>query len=73
MGEALSSLKAYKWRKAMDTEISQLLQRGMFKLMPTPNKYVLLTAKWVFKEKRNSKNQAFGYKARLVIKGFLQI
>ena len=73
VGEVLFSLKVYKWCEAMDTEISQLLQRGIFKFILTLNKRVLLTAKWVFKKKRNFKNQAFGYKVKLVTKGFLQI
>ena len=73
VGEALSSPEARKWRKAMDAEISQLLQRGTFKFVPAPNKRASLTAKWVFKEKRDSENQIFKYKARLVAKGFLQI
>ena len=73
VGEALSSPKAYKWCEAIDAEIFQLLQRGTFKFMPALNKRVSLTAKWVFKEKKNSKNQAFRYKVRLVAKRFLQI
>ena len=41
--------------------------------MPAPNTRASLTAKWVFKEKRDSENHTFRYKARIVARGFLQI
>ena len=62
-----------KWLESMHEEIHSLEKREVLKLSYPPEGKEAIDCKWVFKAKRNEKNEISRYKTRLVAKGFSQI
>ena len=69
--QAMKSLDAVKWKKAIDDEVDSLTKLGVWKTMACSG-VKPIKSRWVFKIKLDSMNQPVRYKARLVAKGFQQ-
>lgn len=72
MEEALSGLNAKEWKNAMNNEYESLLQNNTWTLVTLPEGKRAIPCKWVYKMKTNADGEVVRYKARLVIKGFIQ-
>jgi hypothetical protein len=70
--EAMRSSDADKWREAMDEEIAGFWRNGAWELVDINPIWNILTAKWVFKRKRDTDNIIQRFRARLVARGFQQ-
>jgi len=70
--EVQESLDWPEWEKAIQTELEQLCQMGMWKLINKPVSTMPIANKWVFTKKRNKEGVLTKYKARLVAKGCAQ-
>jgi hypothetical protein len=60
------------WKKAMEKELFDLQAQNTWSLADLPPDKVPLKGRWVFKLKKNIRGDIEKYKARWVIKGFLQ-
>ncbi|KAH9717402.1 retrovirus-related pol polyprotein from transposon RE2 [Citrus sinensis] len=67
------ALKEPSWKKAMEDEYNALIKNETWTLIPNDSSYKLIGNKWVYKVKENPDGTINKYKARLVVKGFLQI
>ena len=54
----------------MDEEIASIKKNDIQKLVPRPNGKKPIGVKWIYKEKKNAKEEVERYKARLVEKGY---
>lgn len=72
MEEALSGQNAKEWREAMNNEYESLLQNNTWMLVHLPEGKRAIPCKWVYKMKTDTNGEVVRYKARLVIKGFIQ-
>lgn len=70
--EALSGLNKDEWTKACLTELDDLKRNETYRLEPLPPGHRALDGKWVFKTKRDVNGDITRFKARWVVKGFLQ-
>lgn len=70
--EAMDSDDGDKWKLAMDDEMRSHEANGTWLLVEPPENRQPIEAKWVFKEKRNERDEVVRYKARLVAKGCSQ-
>ncbi len=71
--QAIKCVDGHKWNDAVKAELDALKSQNVMELVPRPTKSINpLTAKWVFKLKRNEFNQPIKYKARLVARGYKQ-
>ena len=70
--DALQSPKWGEWKKAMQKELFDLDTQNTWSLVDLPQDKTPLKGRWVFKLKKNSTGDIEKYKARWVIKGFLQ-
>ncbi|KAE8721506.1 hypothetical protein F3Y22_tig00015910pilonHSYRG00092 [Hibiscus syriacus] len=70
--EAINSSDASLWMMAMQEEIEALHKNNTWDLVPLPQGRKPIGNKWVFKIKRNSNDQVERYRARLVVKGYVQ-
>lgn len=76
--QAMASPQRHEWKKAMDAEINALLANNTWELVPLPTATAgtpvptPITCRWVFTIKRNADGTIQKYKARLVVRGFLQ-
>lgn len=70
--EALENPDKENWKKAMDSEINSLKENQTWELTKLPEGVKAIPCKWVYRIKRNPDGSIEKYKARLVIKGFLQ-
>jgi hypothetical protein len=70
--EALAGADADLWRKAMDEEMTSLLENGTWELGKLPEGAKALPMKWLYRIKRDTQGNVERYKARLVAKGYLQ-
>ena len=64
------------WLNAIFSEFEQLVSLGTFKFLPYeafPKGKRLITNRLVFKEKKDQYDNIVKFKARLIIKGFIQI
>ncbi|KAH9726247.1 retrovirus-related pol polyprotein from transposon RE1 [Citrus sinensis] len=66
------ALKDPKWRRAMEDEYNALVKNQTWTLIPHDQNYKLIGNKWVYKVKENPDGTINRYKAKLVLKGFLQ-
>ena len=70
--EAIESEESQKWTQSMKEEYESLQNMGTWSLEPLPAGCKALDNKWVFAVKTNEDGSVERYKARLVVKGFLQ-
>ena len=61
-----------KWIEAMKDEMKSMKDNGVWDLVELPEGVKLIGCKWIFKTKRDSKDNIVRYKACLVAKGFTQ-
>lgn len=61
-----------KWRKAMNEEIGAIEKNNTWELTTLPKGHAAIGVKWVYKTKKNSKEEVKRYKARLVVKEYKQ-
>ena len=65
--EAMSSANSAQWKRAIDKEITDLIQKGVYSEVDQVNNKKPLSTKWVFRKKNDGR-----FKARLVVRGFEQ-
>ena len=73
--EAMSSNEKKQWAAATDAELDAVLKRGTWSHVERsslPKGANVLTAKWVFKRKRDAEGNIKRYKARVVVRGHRQ-
>lgn len=70
--EALARPDAAEWVAAMNEEVEALLSKETYTLVELPRGKKALGVKFVFTIKRDANGNVERYKARLVVKGFLQ-
>jgi hypothetical protein len=70
--EAIAGADADLWRKAMNEEMTSLLENGTWELGKLPKGAKALPMKWVYKIKRDAQGNVERHKARFVAKGYLQ-
>ncbi|BEJ13710.1 hypothetical protein CspHIS471_0308840 [Cutaneotrichosporon sp. HIS471] len=73
VAEAMAGPDAEKWRDAMRREIEQFNNKNTWVETTLPDRRRAITAKWVFKRKRDADGNITKFKARLVARGFTQI
>lgn len=61
-----------RWYQAVHDELNSMRTNNVWKLVACPAGVKPLKSKWVFRLKQNETGQQVRYKARLVVKGFLQ-
>ncbi|KAG8490237.1 hypothetical protein CXB51_015585 [Gossypium anomalum] len=61
------------YEKAMDEEIAAIRRNDTWELISLPEGHSLIGVKWVYKIKTNKEGKVEKYKARLVIKDYMQI
>lgn len=71
--EALNGPDADQWKAAMRSEIAQFDSKNTWIETTLPDNRRAISAKWVFKRKRDADGNVIKFKARLVARGFTQI
>ena len=71
-GEAISGPNREEWKKAIRDELLAHQANNTWSIVPRPSCGLTLTAKWVFKLKRDADGTIERFKARLVARGFQQ-
>ena len=74
--EALKSPLSGQWLKAISQELTQLLEFGTFEFLPKnqlPRGRKTLKSRVVYRQKINKEGEVTKFKARLVVKGFMQV
>ena len=72
VAEALAGPEAPFWQQAMNEEIASLHTNNTWELLELPEGSKALPCMWIFKRKLDAAGNIERYKARLVVKGFLQ-
>ena len=70
--EAKDSPEWPQWEKAIETELQQLEDMGVWKLDNQPEDMIPIGNKWVLTRKYDREGKLIKYKARLVVKGCAQ-
>lgn len=70
--QAMASVDKPRWVEAMVVEIDALDANHTWELVPCPAGVQPLTCRWVYTIKRDQYGNVEKYKARLVVRGFLQ-
>ncbi|CAI7760722.1 unnamed protein product [Closterium sp. NIES-53] len=70
--EALESIDAKEWKKAMESELNSIEEKGTWELVELPEGRKAITSKWLFKIRSDADGKIERYKSRLVAKGFQQ-
>ncbi|KAJ9532152.1 hypothetical protein QJQ45_003955 [Haematococcus lacustris] len=70
--EALAGPQSEQWSLAADEEMQSLLSYGTWELVALPEGCRPLANRWVWSVKRDGRGSIVRFKARLVVKGFLQ-
>ena len=70
--EALSSPNRTQWLSAIHAEVRSLRAKGVYRLIDRTPKMKVLGSKWVFKVKRDQDGNITKFKARYVVKGYMQ-
>nr|GFA00041.1 hypothetical protein [Tanacetum cinerariifolium] len=60
------------WAAAMQEEMQQFFNQQVWKLVPLPDRKIVIGTKWIFKNKRDAKGIVVRNKARLVAQGHRQ-
>ena len=68
----MSSLDSSYWKEAINSEIQSILENKTWFLTDLPPGNKTLGTKWIFKRKLKSDGTVERYKARLVVKGYIQ-
>jgi hypothetical protein len=68
--EAMRSPHSSKWREAMEDKMRSMSANQFWKLEEIPKGAKIVGCKWVYKIKRDSKENIDRFKARLIAKGF---
>ena len=71
--EAINSQNSQEWQKAMETDVLNLENQDTWTLVEPSKDRKILKGKWIYKTKLNSEGKIERYKARWVVKGFLQL
>lgn len=72
LADAKSSLDWDKWDKAITEELSSLQRHNTYERADPPKGQKPIATRFVFTKKRNADGTVNRYKARLVVKGYLQ-
>ena len=70
--EAIAGHNCRSWMQAMDAEMENMEDFGVWELVPMPADKNLMSCRWVFKVKRDINGNVDKMKARLVCRGFTQ-
>ena len=70
--QAMNDVNSDKWLEAMKDELKSMVHNEVWDLVELPEGHRKVGCKWVFKTKRDSRDNLERYKARLVAKGFTQ-
>jgi hypothetical protein len=70
--EAIASENSTKWIEVMEDELKSMSSNQVWDLVDIPDEVKTVGCKWVYKTKRDSKENVERLKARLVAKGFTQ-
>ncbi|CAI7738382.1 unnamed protein product [Closterium sp. NIES-54] len=70
--EALESIDAEEWKKAMESELKSIEGNGTWELVELPEGRKAITSKWLFKIKSNADGKIERYKSRFLGKGYQQ-
>jgi len=70
--QAKRSLEWPEWEHAIQAELAQLRQKGIWKLVEKPAGAIPISNKWVLTKKCDKEGNVVKYKARLVAHGFTQ-
>ncbi|KMQ85887.1 retrovirus-related pol polyprotein from transposon tnt 1-94, partial [Lasius niger] len=70
--EAMASNEVEQWRRAIEEEESALIKNNTWTKTKLPTGRKAITAKIIFKKKRDADGKVHRYKARLVVRGFSQ-
>ncbi|KAL5856863.1 hypothetical protein ACOSQ3_004321 [Xanthoceras sorbifolium] len=69
--QAIQGSKSQKWIDAMNEEFKSMQDNNVWDLVSLPESAKLISCKWIFKTKRDSKGNVERYKARLIAKDFI--
>lgn len=61
-----------EWKKAMANEVESIEKNKTWVLTDLPEGHKAIDFKWVYKLKRDTERKIQKYKARLVVKGYVQ-
>lgn len=64
--------RVHHWKEACKAESKRKKNFGVYKLETTPENRQHISTRWVFCEKRDENGMLIRYKARWVVKGFMQ-
>lgn len=70
--EALSMTDAVEWKKAIASELGSLRNHATWDVVEGREDIKVLPTRFVFTRKRNAEGRVIRYKARLVVRGYLQ-
>jgi len=70
--DAIKSHERNKWQVAMNEEYESLIKHEVWEIVEAPADAKVLEPRWIFKVKENSEGKPEKYKARLVVKGYMQ-
>ena len=70
--DSMEALSIDVWKKAMHLELSLIEKNNTWKLADLPQGKKAIGVKWVFRTKLNPDGSICKYKARLVVKGYIQ-
>lgn len=70
--EAVNSLAADKWKKAMEEEMSSIRENETWDLVELPPGMKTIGSKWIYKQKEDANGVVIRHKARLVALGCFQ-
>ncbi|GMG17630.1 unnamed protein product [Phytophthora fragariaefolia] len=71
--DAMNSEYSEEWRSAADSEYHALKKNGTWKLVPRRKGMKVLGNRWIFRVKDLPNGEIERFKARLVVKGFMQV
>ena len=70
---ALHGKHSEKWKKAMESEMDGLGEKGVYEIVDGPAGKKAVESKWVFRVKTNELREIEKYKTRVVAKGINQV